>query len=110
MVGRAATFTAGIFCGGDNGPFLLCRNGDGNGPYAQYEFQGAVVTVQDDTKPAFSPSGGLLLDGWRKVTDPVNYDASDNSGIRSARIALDGITAGSTTAPATSPSRCPAAP
>jgi hypothetical protein len=94
MVGRAATFTAAIFCGGDNGPFLLCRNGDGNGPYAQYEFQGAVVTVQDDTKPAFTASGGLLADGWRKVGDVTSYDASDNTGIRSARIALDGNTVG----------------
>ncbi len=94
MVGRAATFTAGIFCGGDNGPFLLCRNGDANGPYAQYEFQGAVVTIQDDTKPTFTPAGGLLSDNWHKVSDATSYDASDNTGIRNAGIALDGNTVG----------------
>ena len=94
MVGRAPTFSAAIFCGGDNGPLLLCRNGDVNGPFAQYEFQGAVVTVQDDTKPAFTPSGGLLSDNWHKVSEATSYDASDNTGIRSARIALDGNTVG----------------
>jgi hypothetical protein len=94
MVGRGDIFTAGIICGTPSDPIVLCRNGDGTDAWGQYEFQGAVVTIQDDTEPTFAPSGGLLSDNWRKVTEVTSYDASDNTGIRSARIALDGNTVG----------------
>lgn len=89
--GRGSEIVVGISCGG---VFASCRTGDGTSPYGQYELHGALVTLQDDSRPAFTPGGPLLADGWRKPSDVVTYDASDNSGIRDVRIELDGATVG----------------
>ena len=40
--GRATSFKIGIFCGGDNGPFIACYTNDGaGGPYGFIDLQGA---------------------------------------------------------------------
>jgi hypothetical protein len=42
----------------------------------------AVVTIEDDTKPAISRVGGsLLTEGWHRGQQTVNLDTTDNSGI-----------------------------
>jgi hypothetical protein len=47
----------------------------------------AIVSVQDDTKPAVSNLGGsLLTDGWHSGKHNVTFDASDNSGIAAIRV------------------------
>jgi 5-hydroxyisourate hydrolase-like protein (transthyretin family) len=51
----------------------------------------AVVTLQDDSAPSIgSIGGGLWSDGWKRATQTLAFDASDNSGIRRAAVLLDG--------------------
>jgi len=91
--GRADTFTVGVFCGGDNGPFNACSTDDNAGnPYGYVDFQGATVRLEDNTAPRAAASGALLSAGWRRPSDGVAISASDNSGIRAARVDVDGRT------------------
>ena len=59
---------------------------------------GATVTLSDATAPTISNTGGTLLtDTFAHATEPLTFTASDNAGIRSARIYVDGSVASSTT-------------
>jgi hypothetical protein len=51
----------------------------------------AHMTVLDDTRPAISAGGQLWLDGPHVRTDAAVVDASDNVGIRSISILVDGV-------------------
>jgi hypothetical protein len=89
--GRATSFKIGIFCGGDNGPFIACYTNDGaGGPFGFIDFQGAVVHIEDTTAPAITAGGALISSGWRKPSDIVALSASDSTGIRAARLDVDG--------------------
>jgi hypothetical protein len=89
--GRATSFKIGIFCGGDNGPFIACYTNDGaGGPFGFIDFQGAVVHIEDTTAPAITAGGALISSGWRRPSDFAALDASDSAGIRAARLDVDG--------------------
>jgi hypothetical protein len=58
----------------------------------------ATVTLTDDSAPTVTnPAGSLLTDSYATGTETADFDASDNTGIRSARVYIDG-----TAQPATS--------
>jgi hypothetical protein len=89
--GRATSFKIGIFCGGDNGPFIACYTNDGAGnPYGFIDLQGALVHIEDTTAPKVTAGGTLLSGGWRKPSDVAALSAPDNTGIRAARLDIDG--------------------
>jgi hypothetical protein len=58
---------------------------DGSYPYGSFNLWGSIVTIRDDQKPAVAASGGLWSDGWRRPTETLTYDASDNAGVRAVR-------------------------
>jgi hypothetical protein len=87
--GRADMFTFGIFCGGDNGPYIACQNGSGS-PNGLSDLQGADVRLEDTTAPKTTTSGPLLAAGWRRPSDTVGISATDNSGIQVVRVEIDG--------------------
>jgi hypothetical protein len=49
-----------------------------------------VVTIRDDAAPAIETAGSLLEAGWRRGDSEVAWSATDNTGVRSARLLLDG--------------------
>lgn len=67
-------------------------NGTDRFSIAWIKLFGTRVTVTDPSAPTFRPSGSLLAEGWRRPSDVVVYDASDNVGIRAARLELAGRT------------------
>jgi hypothetical protein len=88
--GRADTFDIGIFCGGDQVSYR-CNTNDGTGnPYSYVDLQGAAVTLEDNTKPRITASGSLLTNGWRRPSDSLSVNTTDNSGIRLVRLEADG--------------------
>ena len=95
--GRGKNFTVGIFCGGDAGaPYLLCYTSDGATPLGSFNLQGAVVTLDDPSAPTLKIRGPLFSGGWRRPSDLAFYEASDNSGIKLARLEADGKVLSST--------------
>lgn len=53
---------------------------------------GATVTLSDPSSPSVSNVGGPLFDsGYVSGSRSVSFDASDNSGIRSSRVFVDGV-------------------
>jgi hypothetical protein len=89
--GRGDTFEIGVFCGGDNGPYIACTTSDANGAQQAYlDLQGATVTLEDNTKPRITASGSLLANGWRRPSDSLSVNTTDNSGIRLVQIEADG--------------------
>lgn len=53
---------------------------------------GATVTLTDDGQPSVAVTGGSLFDpGYVGGSRGVLFDASDNVGIRSARLYVDGV-------------------
>ena len=112
-VGRGGNFTIGIFCGGDAGaPYLLCFTGDGaDNPLGSFNLQGAAVTLDDPSAPIVKVHGALFAAGWRRPADLATFDASDNSGIKLARLEADGKVLSSTDYPCdrTRPVPCRAA-
>jgi hypothetical protein len=67
------------------------RQSDGY-PLASMVIYGSVVTITDQQAPTLKPAGPLLADGWRRPSDLVTYDASDSTGIRTARLEIGGRT------------------
>lgn len=68
---------------------------DSSATSASMRVYGAAVTVSDQVGPAITPRGGTI--GTRAVqhgSATLVFDASDNVGIRSSRIAVDGATRG----------------
>ncbi len=74
-------------CGADS-----CPNGHGLRGYL--DVRTAWVTITDSSVPALTITGGDLLNGWRRGTGTVTFDASDNVGIRLDRILVDGTQRG----------------
>jgi hypothetical protein len=69
--------------------FGSCPFGAGSGASAR--LYSAIVRVSDDSAPGVgSPSGSLWSDGWKRGSQDVAFDASDNVGIRETNIYLDG--------------------
>lgn len=70
-----------------------------------------VVRVKDDAGPTLKNGRGALWtqDRWLAGTHSVGFDASDASGIRSARVSLDGTEVASKAFPCdvTRPAPCP---
>ena len=88
--GRADAFSIGVFCGGDV-ISLRCRLNDGaGGPFSFVDLQGAAVTLEDNTAPRTTASGSLLAAGWRRQSDTVTVNATDNSGIKQLRLEAAG--------------------
>jgi len=50
----------------------------------------ASVRLQDDSAPAVSASGSLWTDGWKSGSQALVVNGSDNAGIRSAAVLVDG--------------------
>jgi hypothetical protein len=68
-----------------------CQTAASSGyPRASLNIWGSIATIRDEGRPALSLSGALLAPGWRRVSDAVQYAASDASGIRSIRIEAAG--------------------
>jgi hypothetical protein len=77
----------GLECGSDNGQIAGC---DTPGPQGYFRLKAAVVTIRDDTSPRLEVAGSLLDDGWHRGDADLAYTATDNTGIRAARLLLDG--------------------
>jgi hypothetical protein len=59
-------------------------------PLAFMSVRGAAVTLSDDSAPTLAAAGPLLADGWVPAAATVSADASDDVGIRSLRVLVDG--------------------
>src|SRR2546423_345836 len=69
--------------------FGSCPFGAGAGASAR--LYSAIVRVSDDSPPSVgSASGSLWSDGWKRGSQDVSFDASDNVGIRETNVYLDG--------------------
>src|SRR3954451_16361628 len=69
--------------------FGSCPFGAGAGASAR--LYSAIVRVSDDSAPGVgSPSGSLWSEGWKRGSQDVAFDASDNVGIRETNVYLDG--------------------
>ncbi len=74
--------------------FVSCQHAGGcntntDGGFA-VAVQSADVQVTDDTLPVLTHGQGLWANGgWVSGSQPVSFDASDNSGIQDARIEID---------------------
>ena len=90
--GRADSFEIGIFCDGELIEYR-CNTSDGaGGPFGFVDLQGAAVRLEDNTAPRTTIVGSLLAPGWRQPGNAVAIDASDNTGIKLARLDVDGRT------------------
>jgi hypothetical protein len=77
----------GIVCADPNG----CPTNYGGFPLAFISVKGAAVTLSDDSAPTLQAAGPLLADGWVPASATVSADASDNVGIRSLQVLVDGV-------------------
>jgi hypothetical protein len=74
--------------------FVGCGNGNGCPPQndaATIAVANAHMLVLDDSRPSLSVSGPLWVDGPHVRTDAAIVDATDNVGIRSLSILVDGV-------------------
>ena len=87
----------------------FCYTSNGTTPYARFVVLGAIVTIDDRTAPAATLGGGLLAAGWRKPTDSLTWSSSDNTGVRSGQLLVDGapVTTASSMCDATRTVPCP---
>ncbi len=88
--GRAEMFEMGVFCGGAAISQRCLTNDGAGGPYAFIDLQGAAVTLDDPVAPAITAGGALIGPGWRKSSEFAAINASDSTGIRAARLDVDG--------------------
>lgn len=79
----AAALGAQVFCGASS-----CSNHDPLKPALQ--LTAIVVNVVDGSPPAVAVTGGDLFSGWRRGTGQASLSASDNVGIKSDRLLVDG--------------------
>jgi hypothetical protein len=92
---NTADLNWGVNCVPGDNVFRSCptaRQSDGY-PLASMVIYGSVVTITDQQAPTVKPAGPLLAAGWRRPSDVLTYDASDSTGIRSARLEIGGRTA-----------------
>lgn len=73
------------------GPTLAsqCLTGNGTDQFAHLHLQAAIVTVEDPVAPVVS--AGLPEGGFRRTNEVFTARASDSSGVRSLRVAVDGV-------------------
>jgi hypothetical protein len=91
----AAGLQLGIGCETDTTPLAGCWTTNGAGsPLGFLNFKAARVTLRDTSAPTLRVGGGLTAPGWRRPTDLVTWNASDNVGIRAGRLFLDGVQRG----------------
>jgi hypothetical protein len=57
----------------------------------RFAMRNASMTVLDDSRPGLSVGGPLWIDGAHLRTDEALVDASDNVGIRSISLLVDGV-------------------
>jgi hypothetical protein len=80
----------GIACDTDTADLHGCHTAAGAAPLGEFAMQAAVVTIGDDSAPAVDAAGGVLDPGWQHPDAQLTWSASDNVGIRDARVLLDG--------------------
>jgi hypothetical protein len=85
--------TWGISCGGANLAFCFSNAGPGfdNFPLGIFWLYGATVTIEDVSAPTTALGGDLLAAGWRQPSDSLTWSASDNTGIRTRQLLVDGV-------------------
>src|SRR3954453_2875794 len=84
----ATSVSVGIRC--RENPANACVNG-GTLHKAVAIMYGATMTLSDSSAPSVSNvTGPLLIGGYLRGNQSVTFDASDNVGIRSARLYVDG--------------------
>ena len=82
----------GIICASAKGQTVAsCPTNYGGYPLAFMGVRGAAVTLSDDSAPTLQAAGPLLADGWVPASATVSADASDNVGIRSLQVLVDGV-------------------
>jgi hypothetical protein len=57
---------------------------------AFFRLKAAIVTVRDDTLPALDVRGGVVDPGWHRPDAAVAVTSTDNSGVRSVRLLVNG--------------------
>jgi hypothetical protein len=78
-----------VRCGAPN--FGSCSTIADNPSVAYISAWNISVDVSDDTAPSIgSISGGLASGAWQRGTQTINWSSSDNVGIRSASLDVDG--------------------
>jgi hypothetical protein len=78
---------AGVFCGSAR----QCNQDPGSSS-AEHWMYAAKVTVEDPVKPTISEAGGTQADpAAERGTSSYRFTASDNVGIREARLLIDGV-------------------
>lgn len=59
-------------------------------PTAAVRLYGTLVSITDDRAAELSAAGPLFSDGFKRGTESVTASASDNTGVKSVRIEVDG--------------------
>ena len=87
-----------------------CVTGNGSTANAIMQFQGAVVTVEDDSPPVMA--AGNPLDGWHRPQDALVATGTDGGGLRQMAASIDGnaVASASYTCDFHLAAPCPAAP
>ena len=70
-----------------------CPTSSGGAPLATMTLYGTQITLTDNSAPTAALGGALFSGGWRRPSDVATYNASDNSGIRTATLTVGPVTA-----------------
>lgn len=79
-------FNATGFRSGQVGILQICGADSCSGP-ASFAIRSAAITIEDFTQPSLSVSGP---GGWVRGTQTIGIDASDNVGVRTTDLFMDG--------------------
>jgi hypothetical protein len=83
----------GIICASAKGQTVMsCPTNFSGFPLAFMGVRGAAVTLTDESAPTLTAAGPLLADGWVPGSATVTANASDNVGIASLKVLVDGAT------------------
>jgi hypothetical protein len=92
----ATALTLGVLCTAPTNS--TCVNGAAGHHAVDAVLYGATVTLSDSSAPTLSNIGGpFLAGGYRRGSRSASFDASDNAGIRTGRVYIDGGIVASTT-------------
>ena len=82
---RTPVLVLAVHCNATRCPTTSTGDRSRGGLQALATLYSAIVSVEDNTKPAVDALGGsLLTDGWHSGTQSVGFNATDNSGIAKA--------------------------
>lgn len=85
-LGSADWVSAGFICG-----LISCPTGSGSSYYAFAGLTYAKITVRDDTDPGIVGTGPVWGNpGWQQNPSSVGYNATDNTGIKTIAMTVDG--------------------